>query len=378
MKNIIIISIIAFLLASCGNKTADAQLDESKPLGVENVVVLTDAQYKNANIEIGSLKTKALSSVIKVSGKIQVPPEDLVSISVPMEGYLQSTKLLPGASISKGQLIAVLKGPKYIQLQRDYLTTKARNSNLKAEYNRQKELNVTKATSDKIFQQAKADFLESQAIIKALEEQLKLIGLSPEKVATGNISRTINIYSPINGYVSVVNVNVGKFINPSDVLFQLIRPKNIYLSLQVFGADISKIAVGQNIMAFTNEQPDKKYACKIEAITGNISDQNATEVLAHFKNYDKSLLPGMFMNAEIETFLHDTPAVPDEAVVRFGEKRYVFITKRNNEFEMVPIQPGDSENGFTAVLNANSLENKKIVIKGAYNLLMALKNEGEE
>lgn len=84
------------------------------------------------------------------------------------------------------------------------------------------------------------------------------------------------------------------------------------------------------------------------------------------------------MNAEIETLSHQTPAVPDEAVVRFGENQYVFVPKGKNEFEMVLIQPGDSENGFTAVLNANSLQNPKIVIKGAYSLLMALKNEGED
>jgi len=374
----IFLSIATLLLASCGNKTAEKQPAENTPKGADNIVALTDAQYKNADIEIGNLETKSLSSVITVSGKIQVPPENRVSISVPMEGYLQSTNLLPGAPVKKGQLIAVLRGPRYIQLQQDYLTTKARNHNLEAEYNRQKKLNTTKATSDKAFEQAKADFLESQALMQALGEQLKLIGLSPERMATGNISQTINIYSPINGYVSVVNVNVGKFINPSDVLFELIRPSNIYLSLQVFGADINKISPGQEITAYTNEQPDKKYACKIVAVAGNVSDQNATEVRAHFEKYDKSLLPGMFMNAEIQVLSQEFPAVPDDAIVRFGKNQYVFVQKEKNKFEMINVRPGVSGNGYTAILNANRLQDQKIVTKGAYSLLMALKNEEEE
>jgi cobalt-zinc-cadmium efflux system membrane fusion protein len=65
-----------------------------------------------------------------VNGKIDVPPQNMVSISVPLGGYLKSTKLLEGMHISKGEVIAIMEDQQYIQLQQDYLTAKAHFSSL--------------------------------------------------------------------------------------------------------------------------------------------------------------------------------------------------------------------------------------------------------
>jgi len=378
MKNIIIAFSAALLLASCGSKTAEKESPESKPEATENVVTLTDTQYKNAGIETGKLEKRDVSSTIQVNGRIQAPPQNLITVSVPMGGYLKSTNLLPGTPVKKGERIAVMKGPEYIQLQQDYLTANAQYHYLKSEYERQKGLNETKATSDKVFEQAKADYLRQLATLKALGEKLKLIGLNPANVTADNISETISIYSPINGFVNSVNVNIGKYVSPTDALFELINPSKIYLSLKVFGADINKLSVGQEIVAFSNTDPDKKYPCKIAFISRSISEENATEVRCHFEKYDKSLIPGMFMNAEIQVSSSEGAALPDAAVVRYGNGQYIFLAKGNNQFEMQEVKTGNSENGYVAILNAENLKNQKVVTKGAYTLLMALKNEGEE
>jgi membrane fusion protein, heavy metal efflux system len=82
MKNILII-LILFLAISCKK-----EIQESKPEIVlkENEVSLTDAQMKNADIETVSMSEKSISSVLKINGKIDVPPQNLVSISVPLGG----------------------------------------------------------------------------------------------------------------------------------------------------------------------------------------------------------------------------------------------------------------------------------------------------
>ncbi|MCH5687409.1 hypothetical protein LWM68_25980 [Niabella sp. W65] len=50
----------------------------------ENIVVLTDAQLKNAGIVTGKLETKNISSILKVNGKIDVPPANRISVGVPL------------------------------------------------------------------------------------------------------------------------------------------------------------------------------------------------------------------------------------------------------------------------------------------------------
>ncbi|HYM95379.1 MAG TPA: efflux RND transporter periplasmic adaptor subunit, partial [Chitinophagaceae bacterium] len=376
MKQLIILINLALFLISCSSNKAEEQKAPAQTS--ENIVTLTDAQLKNAGIQTGKLEQRSISSVLKVNGKIDVPPQNMVSISVPLGGYLKSTKLLPGMHISKGEVLAVMEDQQYIQLQQDYLTAKAQFSFNESEYNRQKELNQSKATSDKVFEQTKATYLSQNILIKSLEQKLQLINLNPGRISANNISRTINIYSPINGFVSAVNVNIGKFVNPSDVLFELVNPTDIHLALTIFEKDIDKLSIGQKLVAYTNSQPDKKYPCEIILISKNLSDESSAEVHCHFEQYDKTLLPGMFMNADIEVKSNNTKTLPDDAIVRFENKQYVFIAKAKNQFEMAEVKTGNSENGFTEITIDEKLAAETFVLKGSYNLLMKMKNTADE
>ena len=376
MKQLIILINIALLFAACsGNKTEELK---AKTKTNENIATLTDAQLNNAGIQTGKLDQQNISSVVKVNGKIDVPPQNMVSISAPLGGYLKSTKLLPGMHISKGEVLAVMEDQQYIQLQQDYLTAKAQFSFNESEYNRQKELNQSKATSDKVFEQTKATYLSQNILIKSLEQKLQLINLNPERISANTISRTINIYSPINGYVSGVNVNIGKYVNPSDVLFELVNPTDIHLALTVFEKDMNKLFVGQKLMAYTNTQPDKKHSCTIILISKNLSDERSAEVHCHFEQYDKTLLPGMFMTADIDVKSNNAKVLPDDAIVRFENKQYVFIVKGKNQFEMMEVKTGNSENGFTEIIIDEKPGSETFVLKGSYNLLMKIKNTADE
>ncbi len=376
MKNIISIISISVLLFACGNETKSEQTSVEQTQ--ENIITLTKEQYKNAGFDTGKLSNKNISSLLKVNGKIDVPPQSMVSVSIPLGGFLKSTKLLAGMHINKGEVLAVMEDIQYIQLQQDYLTTKAQFALAESEYNRQKELNQSKATSDKLFEQAKANYQMQNVLIKSLEQKLLLIGLSPNKITANNISKSINIYSPITGFVSAVNVNIGKYVNASDVLFELVDPSDIHLSLSVFEKDINKLSIGQKLFAYTNTNPNNKYACEIILVSKNLTTQGSAEVHCHFEKYNKTLLPGMFMNAEIELSGNKANALPDEAIIRFENKLYVFIDKGNNQFEMQQVQTGNSENGFTEIIISHNLTNQTFVTKGAYNLLMTMKNKSDE
>ena len=380
MKQLIILVNIALLLTACsGNKTEEQQAEtkQEETNQDENMVTLTEIQFKNAGIQTGKLGEQPISSVLKVTGKVDVPPQNMVSISVSLGGYLKSTKLLPGMPVSKGQVIGLMEDQQYIQIQQDYLTASAQLDLAESEYNRYKELNLTKAISDKALEQARATYQTQNIFVRSLQEKLKLLGINPGRVRVGSISRSINIYSPINGFVSAVNVNPGKYVSPVDVLFELVNPADIHLALNIFEKDIDKLFIGQKLVAYTNTLPDKKYPCKIILISKNLSDQSSAEVHCDFEQYDKTLLPGMFMNAEIEVTGNNVKALPDDAIVRFENKQYAFIAKGKNQFEMIEVKTGNTENGFTEIMIDDNLAKETFVFKGAYNLLMKMKNTSD-
>jgi len=376
MTKYIISLLSAVVLMACGteNKTEQKEVNAA----VKTTVELTDAQLKNISISTGKISSQPISSVLKVNGIIDVPPQNMVSISVPLGGFLKSTKLLPGMHIAKGEIIASMEDQQYIQLQQEYLITASNLKFLEADFKRQKELNLSKATSDKLFQQAEADYQNQKIILKSLYEKLKLIGIHPDQLNENNISRSIDIHSPIDGYVSHVNVNIGKYVNPSDVLFELVNPTDIHLGLTIYEKDLDKIFIGQKLMAYTNHKPEVKFPCEIILIGKDLSAERSVEVHCHFEKYDKTLIPGMFMNADLEINSNMASVLPDEALVRFENVNYAFIVLSKNTFQMVEVKLGNTENGHTEVIMDNALLNKNFVLKGAYNLLMQLKNKEEE
>ena len=377
MKPFIYLAGLVFFLSACGDKKTATE--DVAPADSSNIVTLTDEQFKNAAITTGKIEQKDISSVLKLNGQIDVPPQNMVSISVPLGGYLKSTILLPGMHVNKGEAIAVVEDQQYIQLQQDYLTAKARISYLENEYKRQKDLNQSRAASDKVFQQAEADYHTQLVLITSLAQKLQLAGINVRNISESSIARSVNIYSPISGFVSKVNVNIGKYVSPTEVLFELVNPTDIHLALKVYEKDLDKLYIGQKVISYTNNNPEKKHEGEILLIGRDLSADRNTEVHCHFEDYDKSLVPGTYMNAEVQVKNAMAAAIPTDALVEFEGKQYLYKVVGKNSYEMTEVNTGESENGYTEIINpANRLINAQFVVKGAYSLLMMMKNKADE
>jgi cobalt-zinc-cadmium efflux system membrane fusion protein len=285
---------------------------------------------------------------------------------------------LPGTHVNKGEIIAVMEDPQYIKLQQDYLQAKSKLQFAELDYKRQRELNESQASSEKVMQQAQAEMNNQRITMNALAQQLRLININPNQLNENTISKSVPVRSQIDGYVSKVNVNIGKYVNPADVLFELIDPTDIHLNLTVYEKDISKLAIGQKLFAYSNAEPNKKYEGEILLISKDISNDGFAEVHCHFEQYDKSLLPGTYMNAILETKTTLSYALPEESIVSFEGKDYVFVELKKQNYKMMPVTTAEKENGFVQIINHSDFTGKNIVTKNAYTLLMKLKNMAEE
>ncbi len=372
-----LVLIVLLSAVQCQQKQETTATKTANPKD-ENTVTFTDAQLRNAPIETTELSMQHISTVLKLNGKIDVPPQNLVSVSTPLGGYLKSTRLLPGMKVAKGQVIAVIENPQFVQLQQDYLMAKSKYHFAQLDYNRQNKLNQSQASSDKVMQQAQSEMNSQQILMNSIAQQLKLVNINPAKISAGNIQRSVPVYSTINGFVSKVNVNIGKYVTPSDILFELINPSDIHLNLKVYEKDLEMLKTGQRIVAYTNVDPSKKYAGEILLTSKDVDGSGIADVHCHFEKYDPALIPGMYMNAEVETENSFANAIPEESVVDFEGKNYVFAETGKQTWKMMPVTLGISENGFIEILNFADFKGKKIVTKNAYTLLMKLKNTSED
>jgi cobalt-zinc-cadmium efflux system membrane fusion protein len=372
MKYIYLILSSILVLSGC-NSSSEKQV-ESAPIVKGDMIHLNPEQMRLAGITIGKVMDTMLSGTLHVHGRIDVPPQNLASITVPMGGVIRSIKVMPGMKIRKGESIAVLEDQAYIQLQEDYLTTKARLIQAESDYQRQKGLMEAKAGSDKTLEKAKAEYQMLKVMQNSLAQKLRLIYINPQNVNENTISRSISIPAPFTGYVTKVMVNVGRYVNQSDILFEMVNPNDIHLALKVFEKDVLNLSIGQTLQSYLNSKPEKRHQCDIILISNSIHEDGTAEVHCHFKKYDSTLVPGMFMNADIELARHRSIAVREEAVTEFEDKNYIFLKTGENTFTMREVKVGAREHGLVEILDGNSLSKAPIAIGGAYSLLMAIKN----
>lgn len=376
MKKKLSIIAITFLLFSCGKE--ETPKEEFEVIAAENQITLNDSQIKNAGIETGTLGKEEISTKITLNGMVDVPPQNLASVSAPSGGYVKYTKYMPGMHVNKGETLAILEDPQIVQLQQDYLLAKSNLSYAQKNYARQSDLNKSKASSDKVMQQAQTEAQNQNILVRAMAEKLKIMGINPENLNAGNIRRSIAISSPVSGYISSVNVKIGQYVSPTDKLFEVVNTDDVHLALSVFEKDLTKIALGQRVWAYTNQNPDKKYAANIILIGKDFQPDKSVVIHCHFIDYDKNLIPGTYMNAEVETNSETGNTVLDDAIVTWENKQYIFQEVKPKTYKMVEVKIGNSENGRTEIYHIDqNLKNKKFVTKGAYHLLMGLKNVEE-
>lgn len=375
MKKLVLIIVLSVFIG-CSPKS---KTTEEKEITIpENTVVFTDAEIKTAGIVLGKPEKGTTSSILKVSGVIDVPPQNMVSISSPFGGYLSSTRLIPGMKVNKGQPIAEMQDQLFIQMQQDYLVARSKVGFLKKEYERQKALNATKTTSDKVLEQVESEYRTQRIMMNSLKEKLELINIETSTLHENNIRRSVMIYSPITGYVSAVYVNPGKYVNPPDVLFELVKPDDLHLAVKVFEKDISSIKIGQKLTVQLVNNPGRIIEAEVKLISRQLDDDRSALVHCHLINPGSDLLPGMFANATIETMTREAIMIPEDAVVRWGNKQYVFVQKEKGRFEMAEVSTGTITKGKTDIQSGlPGLLDETIIKTNAYAALMKLQNKAE-
>jgi RND family efflux transporter MFP subunit len=376
---------IALIISSCsgGKKEANAKEAENLP---EDIVEMRDDQIKLAGIETSLIEERTMSGTLKVSGTITASPQDLASVSMPMGGFVKSTSLLPGSSVRKGQILAIIENPEFIDIQQNYLEVKSKLEYTEAEYKRQSELYKNDVASKKNIQLATSEFKALKAQQRALEQKLLLIGINPSRLSDDRISRSVALTSPISGYVKTVNVAIGKSVAATDVLFEIVNTSHLLLELTLFEKDADKVKVGETIHFYINNETEQHDA-KVYQTSKSVGSDRSLKVYAYIQGECKNVLPGMYANALVKATGSKVMAVPSDAVVSFDDKDYIFVFDRNKtengrafcEYHMVQVHKGVSDDGFIEIVLPKQIDRTKVkvVTKGAYNLLAAKKNAGE-
>ena len=345
--------------------------------GEEGVVMLSNDQIETVGLETKTLEKRNLGNNIKVTGGLELFPQDKANISPFMGGNVRSIKVIEGDKVRKGEVLAYLEHPDIISMQQEYQEKNDELVFLKQDFERKKTLFDKGVSSGKEFQMAQSKFRSTTSSVNGLKSKLRLLGINTSKVEEGEIYSAIPITTPISGYVDEVMVSLGDYVAPQSKMFTVSDNSKIHLDLKVYEKDIPKVKVGQKIIFTVASKPDELLTAEVHSIGKTFEkDPKALHVHADIDNKNGDLLPGMYVEGRIAEGEKSGYAVPEEAIVKEGEQSYIFIVDEDGEkeenktkYKMIPVSTGITDLGFVEVnLPADVPKDVKVVTKGAYIL----------
>jgi len=368
-------------LASCSKKTETAATTTADTVNVTKAaqqIKISAEQFRNLHLELGSFSEISMNDEVKTTGMVDVPPENIASISVPITGFVKSIthgSSHPGHYVAQGTVLATIESIEFIQMQQDYFQASARAAFLDQELERQQTLNTEDIGIKKKLQQAEAEFNGNQALIKSLEAKLKLLGANMATLKKGDMATAIGIKAPISGYIKSTNINMGKSVSPNDVLFELISKADLHVELKVLEKDAFKIQKGQKVLI-----DDKRVG---EKVTGTVflvgqTFEDATKAISvhvHMDNeqQEQKLIPGMFINAKIMTDARIAKALPESAVIRESDGNFILVLEKQNTkevvFRKIPVKLGGLQGQYIEIQSLSELNyNQMVVISNGHFL----------
>ena len=366
--------VVALMVVSC---SSDEVINEEEPMSsTTDILPLTNKQFETSEMEFGTFSKEAFRSVIRATGRLDVPPEYRSTVSAYFGGYVKQISLLEGQKVKKGQVLFTLESPDYIETQQDFLEAQSMLSYLKSDFERQKELAEDNISSQKTVSKAESDYKVMRARFESLKRKLQLMNINPSSVTESKMRSTIAVTAPISGYVTSVKATKGLFLNPSDVALTLTNTEHTHVELSVFEQDLHKVEKGQSL-TFSLQNDPKNYMAEVYMINKAIDlEEKTIKVHCHLLDGEMStqFIPGRYVEAEISSSLDSSLALPTSAVIQMEDKYFILLKKSKSSegFELIQkeVKIGVSNANHVQILTEfRSLENAEVLIKGAFNLI---------
>ncbi|MEX1011954.1 MAG: efflux RND transporter periplasmic adaptor subunit [Balneolaceae bacterium] len=390
---------LLFLSACGGGEPAHEEDHAEEEEHSENTlsVELSEQQMEAVGIEIGGFSYLPLKNTVKANGMLELPPQKKGTISALVAGQVSNINVIEGDRVEAGDVLAIIEDPGIITMQQEFIEASEQRNYLKQDYERKKRLLDEGVGSQREFQESASRYRSNEARISGLRSKLELLGLNPQRVLEGDISSSVPVRSPLDGFVRVVEVNTGSYITPGKHMFEVVDNSELHIDLMVYEKDLHRVKEGQKLyFRYANQPTSDLYEGEIFAV-GKAFEQNpkAVRVHAHLIEKQSNLLPGMYVEAMIVTDNETVLSLPEQAVVSDGGQSYIFVVEEEHtdveqasdsgeqehhgtHLKAVPVMTGTIEEGYVEIRLLEEVnEESQVVTKGAFFVLSEMrKGEG--
>lgn len=291
-------------------------------------IVLSEAQISKLGIVTAPLPAQSSGEISGIPAQVVIPGDQLYTISTPLSAMIEQTLVGVGDIVKKGQVLARLQSPAFIEAQRSLLQAHMQSQLTAENYQRDQALWKDGIIAESRLRATRSQHNEAKAVLTERRQTLKLFGMSDpeiEQLLSGNdLNSRLSITSPINGVILDKSASSGQRLDAATPLFKVAKLSPLGLEIQVPLSSSGNIKVGAAI-----DIPAYSASGKVAAIGRSLSGGSQTILVrALIDKGTENLRPGQYVEASITTADNNNMKqwnIPNSALARLGDQPVVFV-----------------------------------------------------
>jgi Cu(I)/Ag(I) efflux system membrane fusion protein/cobalt-zinc-cadmium efflux system membrane fusion protein len=311
---------------------------------------------QNMGVRMGRVKRKTLVKHIRAFGNITYDEKRIYAINTKFNGWIEKLYVnFIGEMVKKGQPLFDIYSPELVTAQEEYLLSLQYNASLK------------ESPYPSIREGA-------QRLLKASRTRLRYWDLSEKQIKkienTGNVQKTITIYSPAKGVVIDKIAFQGHHVKAGEHLYKIADLSRVWVDVEIYEYELPWIKKGMSAKMELSYIPGKTFTGKVLYVYPFLTAKTRTARLRlEFPNPDYQLKPDMYANVNLESAVAgDSLVIPQEAVIDSGVRKVVFVALGKGKFQPREVKLGLEGNDNEFQILEGLKENEQIVISAQFML----------
>jgi Cu(I)/Ag(I) efflux system membrane fusion protein len=284
------------------------------------VVNLTPERRRLLGVRTEPVRRVSLERTIRTVGRVVPDERRLHHVHTKFEAYVEDLYVdYTGKFVKRGQPLASLYSPELLATQQEYLLAW-----------RAGRLGAARGLPGVA--------LGGAALLEAARQRLLLWDIRPQDIArleeTGQVKRTLDLYSDVSGYVVQKMAVHGMRVTPADALFDVADLSRLWVLADVYEADLPSVRVGMTAELGVPYVPGRTWRGAVTYVALAVEEKTRTiKVRVEVDNQDGELKPEMFADVVLKTGLGEGLVAPESALLRSGPRTLVFVDRGDGTLE---------------------------------------------
>lgn len=322
----------------------------------EGAISIDPVTVQNMGIRTAMVEEKELSRTIRTVGTIDYNEELLYSVNTKISGWIEKLYVEnTGDPVKKGQPLLEIYSPELVSTQQEYLTALKNFQQLK----------------DSPYPEARKG---AEELLKSTRQRLLYWDISEEQIdkleKSGEVKKTMILYSPANGVVTEKNVTAGASVDMGSELYKIADLSTVWIQAQIYEYELPYIKMGQTAHIELSYYPGEMFEGKISYIYPYLNEMTRdVKVRIELPNPDLTLKPQMYANVTIASDLPGKRLViPEEAVIHTGKRDIVFVDAGGGKYSPREVITGASGEGNVVEIKQGLMPDEMVVVSAQFML----------